>query len=316
MKPLYFVHIPKTAGTSFRNFARKYFGKNDLVCDYGPKAPETSGVVKRYSFEERDYWPLYQHLVNTNKKMLCGHFPAIRYMPGMGVENAVIFFREPIQRLVSEYLHFQRHQSYKGSFRDFYSQARNINTLSRVVEGVPIEAVGVIGLTEYYEESLQVFNSRYQLKFSPLMDNVGRESIEHPYDVAPEHYHEVVNLNSRDVELYKKAVGLFVQRQSLMEQGLIYAHAQLATVNSHKVIGWAWWEFDSDDSVDIDVRINGEIVVQAQARAFRPALVRLAPPRGGHVEFAAAIDAKPGDAVDCVVHKTGQVFPPRPMIVE
>lgn len=316
MKPLYFIHIPKTAGTSFRNAAMKYFGKKEIVSDYNPHAPETSDVVREYTYEKRDYWPLYQHLNKTNKKMLCGHFPANRYMPGMGVENVVIFFREPIQRIVSEFRHFVRHQKYRGSFSDFYNQPRNINFLSKWTEGVPVEAVGVVGLTERYNDSLRTINARYELELEVLLDNAGRESIEEPYEISEEDFRTLSQLNNKDIDLYRKTLELFEQRQSMAIEGLPYAHVRLTSVKPNKVIGWAWWAVDADEAVEIDIRINGEVVAQAPGRIYSPSLFRLAPPRGGHVEFAAAIDAKPGDAVDCVVHRTGQVFPSRPMIVE
>ena len=42
MDSFVFVHIPKTAGTSFRLGADQYFGEKMVCRDYGPKAPETS----------------------------------------------------------------------------------------------------------------------------------------------------------------------------------------------------------------------------------------------------------------------------------
>ena len=39
---LLFVHIPKTAGTSFRNAAINNVGQEKVIQDYGVKANETS----------------------------------------------------------------------------------------------------------------------------------------------------------------------------------------------------------------------------------------------------------------------------------
>ena len=40
------VHVPKTAGTSFRWALDKCFGESNVVRDYGRKADATSDVVR------------------------------------------------------------------------------------------------------------------------------------------------------------------------------------------------------------------------------------------------------------------------------
>jgi len=41
-----FVHIPKTAGTSFRQGMLEVFGRKALLFDYGPDAPETDVSIR------------------------------------------------------------------------------------------------------------------------------------------------------------------------------------------------------------------------------------------------------------------------------
>ncbi len=42
---IFFVHIPKTAGTSFRLGAESYFGRERIVYDYGKGSPASTPVV-------------------------------------------------------------------------------------------------------------------------------------------------------------------------------------------------------------------------------------------------------------------------------
>ena len=46
--PLFFIHISKTAGSSFRVAAERYFGKEHVFYDYGPKANETNPDIPLY----------------------------------------------------------------------------------------------------------------------------------------------------------------------------------------------------------------------------------------------------------------------------
>ena len=51
------VHTPKTAGTSFREALEKHFGKSRIVRDYGPKAGETSDVVREHLYSGDELEP-------------------------------------------------------------------------------------------------------------------------------------------------------------------------------------------------------------------------------------------------------------------
>ena len=42
---LLFVHIPKTAGTSFRLAAQQFYGENNVFFDYGLESVETSKEI-------------------------------------------------------------------------------------------------------------------------------------------------------------------------------------------------------------------------------------------------------------------------------
>ncbi len=314
--PIHFIHIPKTAGTSFRLAASKYYGRRAIVSDYGEQARETSDLVKKYVYKNEDFWGLFQAVRKYGSAMLGGHVPILKYVGDLGVANTVIFFRDPIQRMYSEYQHFVRHKNFKESFRDFYTKSSYINVFSKKLNGVPIEAVGLIGLTEKYSESLMLFNYRYDAELSELEENKGKKHVSSSHDIDSVHVDEFSKLNAKDIELYNYAQALFAQRLELYRGGFQYAHAKLVSVTPKKVLGWAWWEKGGDDPVEVEVRVNGVSFGKAICNDYRTGLLRMGPPRGGYVGFWLSIEASEGDVVDCVVSKTGQVFPPSPVVVE
>ena len=52
--PWVFIHIPKTAGTSFRVAAENHLGKGRTVRDYGSKAPYTSPLTESQYYTTQD----------------------------------------------------------------------------------------------------------------------------------------------------------------------------------------------------------------------------------------------------------------------
>ena len=55
MKPLLFVHIPKTAGTSFRKAYSSLIPAHKTYCDYGEESVETSPVIQKWIIEKGDF---------------------------------------------------------------------------------------------------------------------------------------------------------------------------------------------------------------------------------------------------------------------
>lgn len=316
MTAMFFVHVPKTAGTSFREAATKQFGGRHVLQDYGPESRATSKQIKHDVYASVDHWGLYQHMSQAATRLVCGHVKAKKYIPGVGVRNTTVILREPVQRLYSAYWHAVRHKGFKGEFRDFYSQAPMRNLQSKHVDEVPLRAFGAVGLTERYPEMLSVVNRCYGLDLRELTENTGRPTLDSAHEISLEDRAEVLRLNKKDVQLYERASQLFEQRFALHNQGLRYAHGALSMVWPKKATGWAWWEGADDSPVEVAIRVNGQEQTRTAAQVFRPELSQYCAPRGGHVGFSVRIDGKPGDTVDCVVAETGQVFPSTPKVIK
>lgn len=310
---LFFVHIPKTAGTSFRIGAEQSFDKSKIFYDYGKSSGATSAIVQQWLYQQTtDFWQFRKALHNAHAALLGGHVPIARFVSLLGAGNSVTFLRDPLQRMASEYAHFVRHYEYKGSFHDFYSRPIMHNRQSKILHGVDVEAVGFVGLTERYTDSLDLLNARYGISIPPREDNRGRKQLEVGHTISSEDEAEFRRLNKRDIRLYEQAVALFDQRYQLHQQGKPWAHARLVEVKPGRIAGWAWWAGESDDPVTVEVWANGKQLDTVTAVELRPGLCRLLPPRGGYVGFHLPVKLRPGDHVQCRVSLTGQWFPLKP----
>nr|WP_298057046.1 sulfotransferase family 2 domain-containing protein [uncultured Halomonas sp.] len=315
--PLFFVHIPKTAGTSFRLAAEAYLGQSRIVYDYGKKAPETSAAVHHYVYQRQtpDFWALKQRILQEDAALLGGHVNAGRFVPIIGALNTLSFVRDPLQRMMSEYLHFVRHQDYQESFSTFYSRPTMQNPLSRFLQGIEVEAMGFLGITERYAQSLEIINARYGMALSLMEKNKGKPDVAHVHELEEKDIQALHKRNHKDIALFQYCCELFDIRYQLFKEGLPYAHARLAEATVAKVSGWAWWAQTQDAPVAVEVWVNGRHKATVQAVEHRPGLCRLMPPRAGYVGFSLALKSHPGDKVQCRVAETGQLFPPQPQLI-
>ncbi|PTB03287.1 hypothetical protein C6V82_01925 [Halomonas urumqiensis] len=313
--PLFFVHIPKTAGTSFRLGAEKYFSSERIVYDYGKNSDTTSALVKAYLYGDApDSWQFRQALLAEKADMIGGHVRIGRFVSLLGVGSTITFLREPLQRVASEYAHFVRHNGYKGSFKEFYSDPKMHNRQLKALQGVNTEAIGLIGLTERYPESLEMLNKHFGINIPRREDNQGKPKLNAQHQLDKEDVAALKRLNKRDIALYQHATALFESRYAMFKSDQPWAHARLVEASTKRVSGWAWWagENNSDEPLDIEVWVNDELAGSVRAVELRPELCRLLPPRGGHVGFHLPVKLSAGDRVQCRVTSTGQRFPPTP----
>ncbi|WP_444910586.1 sulfotransferase family 2 domain-containing protein [Microbulbifer sp. TRSA005] len=315
MNPLLFVHVPKTAGTSFRFGALAYFGDGSICLDYGPESMETSDVVKKWMGEIPDPWSFFQEMKYENRKMLSGHFNAIRYVPVFGLENTVTILRDPIQRVVSEYKHFSRHNRYKGAFRSFYSKPSFTNRQLKIFRGLSWPALGFVGLTERYDESLQLLNKKFGLEIPYLAENLGREKLEEKYDIPQDELEELRILNAGEITLYKKAVSQFEWRVLLSRRGERFVAGSIFSQSNKRIRGCAIPE-QNNEAVVLRVKVDGAYKGEVLANEYRADLRANGAGRGGFVGFSIDISGfAKGAILECEVAETGQPLVNSPWVI-
>jgi hypothetical protein len=214
--PLVFVHVPKTAGTSFRMALEQALGPGAMAYDYGPVSPVTSPVVKRHVYEQPDLDSFRAAVLDSPVRIVCGHFPADKYRDLFGAENSLVFLRDPIQRLISEYQHFVRLNNYTKGFDEFYRDPAFINRQKTFTQGIPLDEYGLLGITEHYEVSLALANRTYGWNLQKLSFNLGRPSLEADYSMEGELAQDVLERNADDIAHYRAALLEFRERAQVL----------------------------------------------------------------------------------------------------
>jgi hypothetical protein len=271
--PIICLHIPKTAGTSFRISAEHYFGPWNVVSDYGEKSPATSEEVKLAYYQNKDFELLKSKI--SQKKFFTGHFSLAKYREHFPDSPVVTFFRDPVKRIISEYVHFTTHYGFEGSLREFYRMEQFRNRQARVLSGAEPTDLDFYGLTEKYQESLDKFNLRYSTKFPMAVLNTGKYTSE-GHRATEEEIEEIKVLNQDDLRIYQLAVEQFDQQDDSVRPAIATVprySGYLGGVRNEKVIGWTV-DRQSDQPVTLRITVNGKRGFDHTADTFRADIQR------------------------------------------
>lgn len=204
-----FIHLGKTAGSTFKNVLRRSFGLHhcDAVAANSDRVFRDSDLklAKNVYF---GLWSLCSH-----------HFQDPVHTLSMPLDY-VTFIRDPLQRTASHYQHLQRERDIerKGTPPDFeewlYTEASNFQ-IKQISGGADIgaalrivhERFFFVGLTEQYAESLEVFSA---LSPWPVYKQVEKKNVAPDASVKkrllndPGTRRMMEEANAADIELYEK----------------------------------------------------------------------------------------------------------------
>ena len=277
--PIIYLHIPKTAGTSFRKSAEQYFGPEQVLNDYGEKSSSTSEDIRSAFYTANDVARLRK--TGVEHKFLTGHFTLAKYREIFPDSPVVTFFRNPVDRVVSEYVHFASHYDFDGDLREFYTRPQFQNRQHTSMSDCSPSDIDFFGITEEYEVSLQMFNKRYDTNFPLVKLNVGRykglaDSVATDNELA-----EIEELNQKDMELYRKALMEFEKQPCSNEHSFKTMKrfcGSIGQVNRGRLIGWMI-DRESIEPANLCVYINGNERAKLTADVYREDVQR----KGLHV---------------------------------
>jgi len=215
------IHIPKTAGTSFRNVLKAVYGKKSVV-----RFDIRSGG-KKIELEQKQ---LKGSKLPDNIKVIHGHFRYRDLVELLEIDESipvVTWMRDPVDRVISNYYYLaeilakELQEEKKGlnilakMQRSLIEYARNEisrNRMHKFLDGMLVDKFKFVGIQEHYEDDL-----------ADLMQALGVESFPdyhvnvtaRKYDVSQETLDEIRSLNALDMELYQEALRLRKLRKGL-----------------------------------------------------------------------------------------------------
>jgi hypothetical protein len=269
--PLFFIHIPKTAGSSFRVAAEQYFGSEATYFDYGKGSNETHPDILKFEYESKDRY-LAAKKIKKNAKFLSGHVIYPKYAPFFPAKSVVTFVRDPAQQVRSHYEHFSRLHGYKGSFEDFIKENRFSNMQSKALNGVWTDAIGFIGITERYNESIALFNKYYGTDIKVLDINKNTAKVSGTYTFTESETSLIKKMNAKDYELYNFALNRFSLHKELLDKELpLVRFGQMNILPKDKGKQLNIWAccYEQEEALEADILLDGKVVEHIKLSDYR-----------------------------------------------
>jgi len=331
--PFFFLHIPKTAGTSFRLGLEQYYGKQKIVYDYGDKSHETHPSLRGVADHAARIKLLDQTLSNASADVIAGHVPWCHYQDLFSQQQVVVFLREPVQRVLSEYNHYVKHLNYEKGIVSFYRSRSFRNKQHYYTRGLNLEKVKFLGITEYYDESIRLFNDLMEADIPLLRVNTGNEGTRNDYPVSQELAEDIRRYNELDVAIYHAAISQFcsghdvpkpdtvdISNIAITERGKESGGLFVGRVNdldrNGEFFGWVL-DQTSDEPLWIDIYINEIKVDTIQTGNYRGDLVKAGISKTGKAGFAYRLEnLSEGDAISVRVSGTTFELNNSPLVVK
>jgi hypothetical protein len=205
------VHVPKSAGTSFRRILGE-------IC--GARIWDNYGTI----FSRDRARP---ELVPKGVRFIHGHFLADAFDDLFPDRRLVTWVRHPVERLVSNYHHFIRAPDMRDACcRELHERALGLrqfadlgwmrNETSRYLAQKPVEDFAFVGIAEHFHESIQnfcrIFGFRDVLRIPH--ENVNPQRSAERYDLPAADYAYILERNEADLAWYNRAVGRLAEELS------------------------------------------------------------------------------------------------------
>lgn len=220
----FFLHIPKTAGTTFRHVLYNSFhptaifpNRKELTTQFNGKYPE---VKKLKNLE-------IPKLLQKENKIICGHYP-IR-ITEIFPKNCkiLVFYRNPLDRIISQIWHLKTHNSkfknysideiisdrlpFIGNLQANMSGIKDANTSGEEIYNI-LSKFDFIGNTEKFQDSLDLCNETFGWKLRNIKkENKAKSNYKMIFN--EEQIQLIKEYSSLDQKVYRQATKIFTERK-------------------------------------------------------------------------------------------------------
>jgi hypothetical protein len=218
------VHIPKTAGTSFREELAKVFGTR-VLWDYGDWTETDTPEAREHDERLRCDMLADIDALAAHYDAIHGHFTARKYLGIFPTTTLVTMLRDPFQQAMSAYAHAERSPLHNPAdphpahvaFREQRMTAVDLiemipNHQSIYLAGLPLEAFAMVGLAENYEQTVALFEALVgvAVPYPRARVNLNMMTEGGEYEIPVDVRRAVERYRAEDLELYRRATERFV----------------------------------------------------------------------------------------------------------
>lgn len=202
------LHIQKTGGSSLLKTLCQTYG-HDHVYWY-----------RRRNYQGHNSNTSLEKVVPAGSKVLHGHFhySQVKKLHRKGNAFLITFLRNPVERIVSRYYftkkelsenpgHPKQNQRH-DSLLEFAARERNINKMSKYLDGIPLEKIDFIGFTEDFDQDIRLLGQKLGWKKVPLFHEKDNRDFYQRYPVSDEERQQIASWNEADIKLYNQARGI------------------------------------------------------------------------------------------------------------
>lgn len=201
-----FIHIPKTAGTSFREnvlkplYRDKFYYDKSMTLTREEKEHNLKNDLMLYN------WGISNYPQDFRKyDVIGGHFSFDKYK--RFDSPMITFLREPLERIVSHYYFYRKMDGFYTDktiveFSEIYA-----NFMSKQL-GYDLNRLEFVGLTEYYDESIKRFADKFELDLPKGKNKKHRED-KIVHTVTDEEAEIIKEINKDDYELYNDVFRMY-----------------------------------------------------------------------------------------------------------
>ncbi|HVT72195.1 MAG TPA: hypothetical protein VHD61_03605 [Lacunisphaera sp.] len=194
------IHVPKTAGTTFRELLAGHFGEDLCLFYAGLKSHRMEPIAG----------------VPANARCIHGHMHARDFDHQYPAAKRIVWLRHPVERVASEFAHHRRHPnpddelSRLAAAGDLVQFARHPAVRSiqaRVLQGLRVRDFAFVGISEAFDDELGRLEAVTGIglpRGHRVNTNPARSTPRYP--LAPRERQILAELNRDGLEVYREAL--------------------------------------------------------------------------------------------------------------